>query len=196
MNRRRQNGFGLIETLVTLFVVAIGLLSVAALQTISKKLYFDAIQRTTASQLTQEIVERMRANPKQLSAYVTDNVTAVGTPAVDCRSASGGCTPAQQAAFDLWTWSQTLQGAMSKNTADSSAVGGLAEPTGCIRVNGSVVTVVTVWRGLTPLNESQSASSETCGSGKSEYDEPGETAGNAQLRRMISISTIVADPFS
>jgi len=64
-----QRGFTLLEVMITLVVFAIGMLGMAAMQVISKKNNFDAAQRTAATALAYDIVERMRANPTQLVEY-------------------------------------------------------------------------------------------------------------------------------
>jgi type IV pilus assembly protein PilV len=61
--RATAHGFSLIEVLVTLIILSIGLLGLAALQTTSVREGFDSGQRSQATWLAQELVERMRANP-------------------------------------------------------------------------------------------------------------------------------------
>ena len=98
MNAR---GFTLIEVLFTLLIFSIGLLAVAGLQTISKKANYDALQRTTASMLANDIIERMRANARMLEEYILPVGGELGgatlsAPAVLCTAAScntNGVTP-------------------------------------------------------------------------------------------------------
>ncbi|MCP5158556.1 MAG: type IV pilus modification protein PilV [Gammaproteobacteria bacterium] len=59
---RKQNGFTLIEILVTVVVLAIGLLGLAGLQAISLRYNSTAYQRSQATILAYDIVERMRAS--------------------------------------------------------------------------------------------------------------------------------------
>lgn len=58
----RRNGFSLIEVLVTLVVLSIGLLSLAALQVTTLKSNNSALTRFEASTLAYDILDRMRAN--------------------------------------------------------------------------------------------------------------------------------------
>ena len=58
---RSMAGVGLIEVLVTLVVFSLGMLSLAALQGIAKKANFDALQRTNASLMAFDLLERMRS---------------------------------------------------------------------------------------------------------------------------------------
>ncbi|HKY89906.1 MAG TPA: type IV pilus modification protein PilV [Nevskiaceae bacterium] len=198
---RRARGFTLIEVLVTLFVVAVGLLSVAGLQAISKKVNYDAVQRTTATALALSIVERMRANPDQLLAYVTSDAgTATGS--IDCSAAAAACTPEQVAAFDLTTWADALEG--TSVTADGDNAGGLVEPTGCVFATAQpgLYVVAVAWRGITgvdaPGNDdpADDPARNACGNGLGRYDDPRETGADDRLRRVVVMNVIVADPYA
>jgi type IV pilus assembly protein PilV len=59
---RRQSGFSLIEVLVTMFVIAIGLLGFAGLQAYSLKSNTLATQRSLAAMHSHSIIESIRAN--------------------------------------------------------------------------------------------------------------------------------------
>src|SRR5947207_2731132 len=65
----QARGFSMVDVLVALIVLSIGLLGVAGLQFMSKRSNFEAVQRTTASLLAQDIIERMRANYGALTTY-------------------------------------------------------------------------------------------------------------------------------
>lgn len=55
-------GFSLLEVLITVFILAIGLLGLAALQTTSLKNNHSAQHRTSAVVLAYDIIDRMRLN--------------------------------------------------------------------------------------------------------------------------------------
>ncbi|BFT29717.1 hypothetical protein D210916BOD24_08930 [Alteromonas sp. D210916BOD_24] len=57
----KQAGVGLIEILITLFILAIGLLGVAALQFTGSFANKDAISRTQAEMVATQVAERLRA---------------------------------------------------------------------------------------------------------------------------------------
>ncbi|MCI2283138.1 type IV pilus modification protein PilV [Colwellia sp. MSW7] len=59
---KKQRGMTFIEVLVSLFIMVTGILGAVAMQANAKKGSFDAMQRSLASSLTQDIIERMRSN--------------------------------------------------------------------------------------------------------------------------------------
>ena len=65
----KQSGVSLIEILVAVFVVSVGLLGVARMEILAKQSNAEAIQRTSASQLAHDMMEKMRANPASLVSY-------------------------------------------------------------------------------------------------------------------------------
>ena len=67
---RRQRGFTLLEVMIALLIFGVGVLSVAALQGVAKRANYEAIQRTTATQLAFDLLERMRANASGLNWYL------------------------------------------------------------------------------------------------------------------------------
>lgn len=185
---RRMAGVGLIEVLVTLIVFSLGMLSLAALQGIAKKANFDALQRTNASLMAFDLLERMRSNNQALANYVTAGDLGGGAlgvnPILTCDDINVPCTTQQIAAFDLWEWERILDGNME--TRGNAATGGLVGATACI--NGPVLggsggyTVVIAWRGVTQLTNPPA---NPCGSGLGRY------GNNDELRRLIVVQTFI-----
>src|SRR5690606_5834816 len=62
--RRYQTGAGLIEVLITVLILAIGLLGLAALQTRSLQYNHASALRSQANILASDILDRMRINRK------------------------------------------------------------------------------------------------------------------------------------
>jgi type IV pilus assembly protein PilV len=58
----QQTGVGMVEILVTLFILALGLLGVASLQFVSAFSNADALNRSQAVMVAQQLSERLRAN--------------------------------------------------------------------------------------------------------------------------------------
>jgi type IV pilus assembly protein PilV len=66
---RSQRGITLLEVLISIVVLSVGLLGHAGLQTASLKNNTSAFQRSQATMLTYDIVDRMRANKSNLASY-------------------------------------------------------------------------------------------------------------------------------
>ncbi|MCC2614654.1 prepilin-type N-terminal cleavage/methylation domain-containing protein [Aestuariibacter halophilus] len=60
--QQRQTGVGMIEVLVTLFILSVGLLGVASLQFISSLSNSDALSRSQSVMVAQQLSERLRAS--------------------------------------------------------------------------------------------------------------------------------------
>ena len=96
--RQRVRGFSLMEVLVTVLILAIGLLGLAGLQGASIQANHSANLRTQATYLAYEIVDAMRANPTQTAAG--NYLVAYGTMAFG----------ADVASIDLAAWRSRVQG--------------------------------------------------------------------------------------
>lgn len=77
--RRQQLGLSLVEVLVTLVVVALGLLGIAGLQVSALKLGFIAENRSNGVLFANNIIDRMRANAANATAYAMSYGTAAPT---------------------------------------------------------------------------------------------------------------------
>lgn len=116
-------GFTLIEVLVALFVLAVGMLALAALQGRSLRDSTTAQLRGTALMLAYDISDRMRANPTGVTGSTscgtgyarcsTDAITAQSAPTTRCTkdetpSSSNTCMPDDMAREDLYQWLSAL----------------------------------------------------------------------------------------
>jgi type IV pilus assembly protein PilV len=184
----RQRGFGLVEVLVAVLVLAVGLLSAASLELFSKRSNFDAAQRTAAANLAQDLLERMRSNPEGLLDYLPGGTLGGATlgaaPPNDCSDPATDCNATDVANFDLWQWEQALDGAMEQT--DGVATGGLVQPTACIRgpLAGGTGTyaVAIAWRGM---NETVNPDVDDCGEGSGNYGD------DDAYRRVLVIRTFI-----
>lgn len=70
-HRRNVRGFTLVEALVALLALSIGLLGVAGLQLTGLRNNLSASWRTQATYLAYDILDRMRANRVNRTAYAT-----------------------------------------------------------------------------------------------------------------------------
>lgn len=98
---RKSSGISLIEIMVTMFVMTIGLLGLAGLQSASLKFNNIANLRTVAIIQSYDLMDRMRANKKALNEGFYDDPTA--TANANC-STTTGCTPLQMAEDDFAAW--------------------------------------------------------------------------------------------
>jgi type IV pilus assembly protein PilV len=187
--RLSQRGFSLLELLVALVVFSIGLLAVAGLQTVSKQANYEGLQRTTASQIANGLLEDIRMNGDAISTYrMADPIgggSRGGEPAPNCR-AGATCNATQKALHDLWFWEQILDGNLETNAG--AGTGGLMLPTLCVDgpvVGGPGIYQVTItWRGTTSL---VNAVNNPCGVASGNYGNTNE------FRRIIQIPTYI-DP--
>ena len=172
-----QKGMTLIEVMVAVFVLAIGMLGMAALLTTSKQASYEAVQRGIAVALAQDMMGRIRNNPGSLSSYSGKKVGPTAT--LGQQNCSSTCSATNLAAFDLYSWEQSLVGTdeIATNAGVQTNAGGLVNPTGCITVNGNQVTVAIAWRGSQVLSN---PTVNTCGEGAGLY-------GTADAQRQVLV---------
>lgn len=106
----RQKGVSLIESLVALFILGVGILGLAGIQTRSLTETRLTNSRAAAIRMTSDIQERMKLNGGAKSIvpanpYLVGFGAAAAAP-VNCNTAS--CTPTQLAQFDVNQWKTTL----------------------------------------------------------------------------------------
>lgn len=150
MNRymTQHGGFTLLEVLVTLVVVAIGLLGLAGLQLTALQNNHSAYMRSQATILAGDIIDRVKAN----SAAVTAGDYNEGTANQDtnCESASAGCSSAAMAGNDLYQWESALASQLPNGKGvvciDSSPDDGTDETNANNGCNGTgSMYVVKIW---------------------------------------------------
>lgn len=185
----RSRGVGLLEVLVTVVILSVGILGIAALQFQSKRLQHEGIQRTYATMLAHDILERLRANPSVLpgAAVVVGGGTIAAEPTPNCLGGTA-CTAFQLYQHDLWEWEQLMDGA--GEVAGGESLGGLVSATGCISgpAGGGTgtYTVAIAWRGQTPVTD---PSASACGQGSGKYD---DAEGNIDAyRRVLELETYI-----
>ena len=101
-----QAGFTLMEVLIALLILSIGLLGLASLQTNGLRSNQMASMRTTATQLANDIADRMRANPTGVDAQRYVIATSDADPVIPVGETCEGttCTSTQMATYDLAQW--------------------------------------------------------------------------------------------
>lgn len=121
-----QSGFGMIEVLVALLILAIGLLGMASLQTTSLKLTSGSENRTQAIFLADDLIERIRANRENRNAYAVNNAAAQNCDTEFTIDNGNVVTD------DLAEWGNSLACLLPGGD-------------GSVQVNGDVVTVGVTW---------------------------------------------------
>jgi type IV pilus assembly protein PilV len=126
--------------LVTIVLLVIGLLGLAALQSKTSVLQMEAYQRAQALMLAQDMADRIAARKVSAAGYVGNNY---GT------GAEQNCSGLTGYALDTCNWGNAIRGASERLGADR--VGTLVGGRGCIinPANGQYAVVV-VWQGLVP----------------------------------------------
>lgn len=121
----KNSGFTLIEVLVAAFVLAIGVLGIAGLQTTGVRNNQSALQRTQATFLASQYAEIVRSNTTQeQNGYFGDTADDGSDFSTDsppsevaaCFSASG-CSAAQMAQTDLAGWADDVTSSLPAGVA-------------------------------------------------------------------------------
>jgi len=144
-----QRGATLIEVMVSLVIIAFGLLGLAGLQIRMQVSEIESYQRSQALLLLNDMANRMAANRSNAASYVTTT----GTGA----TCAGSATTAQ---LDVKEWCEALQG--TNVTAGGSNKGGIISARGCVQQLSAGEYMVTVaWQSMVAI--SAPPSSVTCG---------------------------------
>lgn len=118
---RSVRGISLIEVLVAVVVLSIGLLGVAAMQSVALRGGQSSLETSQAVMQTNAILDAMRANRANAAAYNTGGLV--------CAAAGGGTV----AATDLQTWITDLKNNISNTDDDDTTCGGIADcPEACV----------------------------------------------------------------
>lgn len=147
MSSRTQSGIALIEVLITVLILAIGFLGLAGLQLTALRNNSSAYERSQATMLAYDIIDRMRANRDAALNGSYNTALDAAPSATDCRGSAANCSTAQLATFDINQWKCNL-GKWSAN-ASCVALGitdvKLPNGDGSIVVNGSRATITIQW---------------------------------------------------
>lgn len=193
--RQLARGFTLIEVLVSLVILLIGLLGIAALMLKGQRASFEAYQRQQALAMAQEMAEKLRSNQGAAASYVTGTTdgsnmpgrgqrfsTYEGATAADkCLDLTAPCNAVKTAQAHLATWDGVLLGAAEIKDLVTNRVGGIIGALGCIErpdATQPVFWVSVAWQGDSDTVAPPAAAS-ACGVGQ---------YGTDARRRLVTLS--------
>lgn len=147
-----QAGFGLIEVLVTLIIVAVGLLGLAGLQTRAQQAELEAYQRAQALVLVQDMAHRIRSNRQAARCYEIienqdgEDYIGQGNDPAAC-AGWGTIATRERADADLAAWNGLLEG--SAESLDGADAGAMTGARGCVAydVTEEEYTITVAWQG-------------------------------------------------
>jgi type IV pilus assembly protein PilV len=173
---QREQGAAMIEVLISMLIVAFGIMGMFGMQTQATVSQMESYQRAQALVLVHDMIQRMEANPAQIATYVAADIGV--TPLTNCAA------PPTTADRDKCEWAALLQG--SAELGGTSKVGAMIGARGCISQPdplGAPQTylVAVVWQGVRETG----APAASCGTGQ---------YGSEALRRaataVIQIATL------
>jgi type IV pilus assembly protein PilV len=160
-----QRGSTLLEVLVTVVILAFGLLGLAGMQAKIQLAEMEAYQRAQAILLLSDMIERISANRLQAASYVSSSAYGTGdSQPASCSNVAAGF------ALDLCEWSNALKGAAEKSGGNNS--GAMIGARGCVELvqapdttaavcTPGIYRVTVTWQGL----HKTASPSLTCGRG-------------------------------
>ena len=181
----QQAGFSLIEVLVSLLILLIGFMGVAALSMRANQVEFESYQRAQALVLVDDMAQRVRANPHAAYCYYSYTVTgtsgaqylgAGANVAANTCIASGGVSveATTMAEDDLRDWDAQLDGAAISD--GGTAAGAMIDARGCITQDASRGVLIQLsWHAKTISNTPSAGL--TCGQ---------QGGVNDQYRRVVA----------
>lgn len=117
MKRSATTGFTMLEVLISIVVIAFGLLGIAGLQAFAVKNNQSAGTRITATTLAMDLVDRVRSNTAAFAPTITSspynkpNLVDYGTFNAGCTGGLG-CSTLQLAQNDLFEWAALVAAAL------------------------------------------------------------------------------------
>lgn len=179
---REQRGTSLVEVLVTIVILAFGLLGLAGLQSRLQVSDMEAYQRAQALVLLEDFTSRMSSNRGQAADYVT------AAPLGEDMTCPVTAVTRQE--IDTLQWCNALQGA-AEVTGGANA-GAMLGGRGCVEAlpdNEYLVTIA--WQGLTPA--SAPPAGVACGADLYDDASAGAVCIDDRCRRVVTTVVRFAD---
>jgi type IV pilus assembly protein PilV len=145
MTKRTQVGSGLIESMISIFVVSIGFLGFAGLQVNGLAAANDSLFRSKAIYLSSQMADRVRANLPAVQAGSYNSLSGTGSNP-GCINTT--CTAAQVAQNDFYEWTTEVAAVLPSGSAaiclDSTPDDGVTGDAQCDGT-GNIFTVKLWW---------------------------------------------------
>jgi type IV pilus assembly protein PilV len=181
-----MRGTTMLEVLITIVILAFGLLGVVGLQSKMQVAEIESYQRAQAILLLQDMVDRINVNRPNAASYVSGSVFGTGFSDSGCSSATG-------VALEQCQWHYALMGAAE--TSGSTNLGAMIGARGCVEqlqaadptagvCTPGIYLVSVAWQGFSTTNVT-SAPAQVCGAGQYTDD---------RLRRVIAARVVVGLP--
>lgn len=159
--RAIQRGFSMVEILISMFIMAVGLLGLVGMQAVAQKSELDSYQRAQALVLLTDIIDRINTNRRAATCYAITTNTTNGTPylgsttggnhysvaSFSCPAASTNPDGQARAQLDLTAIDSALQG--SAEQLSGGQVGAMIGARACIAFDTStqMYGVAVAWQG-------------------------------------------------
>jgi len=190
---RSQRGVTLVEVLVTMVILAIGLLGLVALQARVQILQAEAYQRAQALMLLKDMAGRIANNRNNADQYLIDPDASIGAPIPADDDADCPAPGVDRHTRDLSEWCAALSGASEALGGGGGNVGAMVGGRGCVEDGGPGEYLVTVaWQGLAPI--SAPPASVACAAGL--YDGADGSPCTGDLCRRAVTTVVVIPPLN
>jgi type IV pilus assembly protein PilV len=140
---RRNKGFTLIEVLISMIILAIGLLGLASLQIIALRESQDAYTMQQAVLLATDMQARMRSNSGIDWLTISPNTS-------DTCIKSNACTKAQLASNDYGEWTRNAQKNLPANATVKIQLSSSINKAPCVSSTPKSLCLVTTWTRANP----------------------------------------------
>lgn len=184
-----HSGIGMLEFLIALLIFSMGMMGLLSAQLAGKKASYEAGQRSIATALARDMLERIRANPGQIAVYrladVGNSSHRLPLPAADCDTTA--CSAPQLATFDVWQWESLLLG--ESEILAGVYAGGLVSPRACITGDTGEIAVTISWLGAIPFPAATVAN--CAGDAVVSGVAPGGIESTTLQRQQLTLSTFI-----
>ena len=167
---KRAGGFTLLEVMVSVLVVAIGLLGLAKMQALAVSSSQVSGSRSMVAMQASSLASAMHSGKgfwavtttAPASCLITGNTIgsgcgALATETADCSTSAASCTDAQLAAYDLRAWAANMITQFASHNTTATCTSSATTPVSCtIKVVWTEKTVAAVNQGATAVSAAAS----------------------------------------